>query len=136
MINLGQGGLVLIDFDLNYKAIGKRVKIARIKADMTQSTLADVLDISLSHISNIETGTTRVSLSALVCIANALSVTMDDLLYDSVIHARPQLERELQETVNECDDYELRVVKDVAHTVISTLRENEALRQGTPAAIQ
>ena len=39
--------------------------------------------------SNIETRTTRISLTALVNIANVLGVSVDDLIYDSVVHARP-----------------------------------------------
>lgn len=35
--------------ELDYKALGKRIKIARIKADMTQDKLSTVLDISPSH---------------------------------------------------------------------------------------
>ena len=47
--------------DLDYKAVGKRGKIARIKADMTQEQLAELVGISPTHLSNIETGTTHVS---------------------------------------------------------------------------
>lgn len=61
--------------ELDYKAIGKRIKIARIKADMTQERLAEAVELSPTHLSNIETGTTRVSLNAIVSLANALSVT-------------------------------------------------------------
>ena len=114
--------------ELDYKALGKRVKIARIKADMTQDRLSTIRDISPSHISNIETGTTRVSLNALVRIANALSVTIDDLVYDSVVHARPQMERDIQQVVDGCDDYELRMVKDVTQAVVDVMRANEKLR--------
>ena len=117
--------------ELNYKELGKRIKIARIKADMTQEKLADTMGLSPSHMSNIETGTTRGSLSALVNIANTLSVTVDDLLYDSVIHARPQLERDIQQIVDDCNDYELRVVKEVTQSVVDALRANEKLRNGT-----
>lgn len=115
--------------ELDYKALGKRIKIARIKADMTQDRLSTILDISPSHISNIETGTTRVSLNALVRIANALSVTIDDLVYDSVVHARPQMERDIQQVVDGCDDYELRMVKDVTQAVVDVMRANEKLRR-------
>ena len=86
--------------ELDYKALGKRIKIARIKADMTQDRLSAMLEMSPSHMSNIETGTTRISLTALVNIANALGVSVDDLIYDSVVHARPQLEREIQQIVD------------------------------------
>ena len=70
--------------ELDYKAIGKRVKIARIKADLTQEKLAEQIELSPTHLSNIETGTTKVSLTTIVNIANALSVSVDDLLCDSV----------------------------------------------------
>ena len=81
--------------ELDYKAIGKRIKIARIKADLTQERLAEMVEISPTHMSNIETGTTRVSLSAIVSLANALSVTVDDLLCDSVIKAKIQFEKDI-----------------------------------------
>ena len=113
---------------LDYKAIGKRIKIARINADMTQERLSDLLDISPSHMSNIETGTTRVSLTTLVKLANALDISLDDILCDSVTHARPQFERDIQQVLDECSDYEIRVVADVARSVVDAMRRNENLR--------
>lgn len=115
--------------ELDYKTLGKRIRIARINADMTQDRLSTMLEMSPSHMSNIETGSTRISLTALVSIANALGVTVDDLLYDSIVHARPQLERDIQQIVDSCDDYELRVVKNVAQSAVDALRTNEKLRQ-------
>lgn len=81
--------------ELDYKAIGKRIKIARIKADLTQERLAEIVEISPTHMSNIETGTTRVSLTAIVSLANALSVTVDDLLCDSVVKSKVQFEKDI-----------------------------------------
>ena len=113
---------------LDYKAIGKRIKIARINADMTQERLSDLLEISPSHMSNIETGTTHVSLSTMVRLANALGVSLDDLLCDSVTHARAQFERDIQQVLDGCSDYEIRVVADVARSVVDAMRKNENLR--------
>ena len=81
--------------ELDYRAIGKRIKIARIKSDMNQEKLAELVGVSPTHMSNIETGTTRVSLQTIVRLANALSVSVDDLLCDSVIKAKVQFEREI-----------------------------------------
>lgn len=39
---------------LDYKAIGKRIKIARIKAGMTQEALSSEANLSPQHMSNIE----------------------------------------------------------------------------------
>ena len=114
--------------ELNYKAIGKRIKIARIKSDLTQESLSAIVDISPSHMSNIETGTTKVSLTTIVNIANALNVTVDDLICDNLIHARLQMEKDIQQAIDGCSDYEIRVVKDVVRSVVSALRKNEKLK--------
>lgn len=54
--------------ELDYKAIGKRIKIARIRAEMTQEKLSEIAGVSPTHLSNIETGTTRVSLCTLIIL--------------------------------------------------------------------
>lgn len=114
--------------ELDYKAIGKRIKIARIHADMTQEQLSGVVDLSPSHMSNIETGTTRVSLTTIVNLANALAVTVDDLLCDNLVQARPQFEWDLQQIVDTCDEYEIRIVKDTAQSIVESLRSNEKFK--------
>lgn len=40
--------------ELDYKAIGKRIKIARIKKNLTQETVADRIGVTPQHVSNIE----------------------------------------------------------------------------------
>ena len=108
--------------ELDYGAIGKRIKIARIKANLTQEKLAEQVGISPTHLSNIETGTTRVSLSTMVCLANALSVTMDDLLCDNLVKARVQFERDIEAILADCDALEIRIIKDMVHALKASLR--------------
>lgn len=115
--------------ELDYKAIGKRIKIARIKANLTQERLAEMVEISPTHMSNIETGTTRVSLTAIVSLANALSVTVDDLLCDSVVKSKVQFEKDIAGILADCDEYEIRMVKDMAQALKETLRRDAHLRK-------
>ena len=115
--------------ELDYKAIGKRIKIARIKADFTQERLAEAVEISPTHMSNIETGTTRVSLSAIVNLANALSVTVDDLLCDSVVKSKVQFEKDIAAVLDDCDEHEIRIIKDMAQALKETLRRDANLRK-------
>jgi len=65
---------------LDYKTIGKQIKIERIKQDLTQEKVAELSDISIPHLSNIERGSTKVGLPTLVKIANVLHVSVDLLL--------------------------------------------------------
>lgn len=117
--------------ELDYKGIGKRIKIARIRADFTQEKLAELTDLSPSHLSNIETGTTKLSLTALVKIANVLSVTADDLLCDSVVHAKPQFENDIRRLLDNCDVYEIRIVKNMLEAVVPSLKDALSLRRLT-----
>lgn len=115
--------------ELDYKAIGKRIKIARIGLDLTQEQLADKVSLSPTHMSNVETGTTKVSLTTIVKIANALGVTLDDLLCDNLLQARPQFERDMQTLLDSCEPYEVRIAYEVAKAAIETVRANEKLKQ-------
>ena len=115
--------------ELDYKAIGTRIRIARIKIGITQEKLSEVINLSPTHMSNIETGTTKVSLTTIVNIANALSVTVDDLLCENIIHARVQYENDIQHILETCDDYEIRIVKELLISIISALKHNEALKK-------
>lgn len=114
--------------ELDYKAIGKRIKIARIKGELTQEKLSEMAGVSPTHLSNIETGTTRVSLSTLVSIANALKVTSDDLLCDNIVKAKVQIENDIALLLDDCDEYELRVIRDIAAATKETLRRDAHLR--------
>lgn len=117
--------------ELEYKAIGKRIKIARIKADLTQEKLSEMIGVSPTHLSNIETGSTRVSLKTIVSIANALSITSDDLLCDNVIKAKVQIEQDIAAVLEDCDEYEIRVIRDMAAATKETLRRDAHLRKQT-----
>jgi len=87
------------------------------------------VSVSPSHISNIETGTTRVSLTLIVNIANALSVTVDDLLCDNIIKARMPIEKDIAEILEDCNEYEIRMIADMAKALKDTLRKTEHLRE-------
>ena len=115
--------------ELDYKAIGTRIKLARINADMTPEQLSEAVGLYPTHLSKLETGTTHVSLNAIVNLANALSITTDALLCDSIIKARPQIEQDIAAVIADCDDYEIRMIRDVASALKETLRKNKNLQQ-------
>lgn len=84
-----------------------------------------------THLSNIETGTTRVSLTVIVRIANALGVTTDDLLCDNIVKAKVQFDQDIALVLEDCDEYEIRVIRDIVAATKETLRRNAHLRNRT-----
>lgn len=67
---------------VNYAAIGQRVKKYRTKAHLTQSELAEALDVSTGYISQIECGHTQVSLNRLDSIASIINTKIENLISD------------------------------------------------------
>lgn len=63
--------------ELDFKAIGLKIKERRQTLKITQEYIANVLDVNPSHISNIECGRANPSLTALVKIANILECSVD-----------------------------------------------------------
>ena len=78
-------------------AIGNRLRNFRQERQMTLQELADVTDLSPSMLSLVERGRAAPSIQSLIVIANALNVTMSDLIVADksdeeriVVHASDQ----------------------------------------------
>ena len=69
---------------MDYVKLGIQVKSARTKKGITQAKLAEMTGYSVQHISHVETGNTKLSVELLVELANALNVSLDQLLKDSL----------------------------------------------------
>lgn len=119
-------GVEIVEID--YKAIGQRIRTARIKKGMTQEVVSYIVDVTPAHMSNIETGKTKVSLSTLITIANALSVSVDALLCDNVLNVKVVFEIEAKELFKDCDEYEIRLLVDILKSAKEAIRKDRKAR--------
>ncbi len=62
------------------KRFGKNVKIERIKKDLTQEMLAEIMDVSQNYIASIECGNANMSLAKVLELSNFLKVDISNLL--------------------------------------------------------
>ena len=67
---------------VDYKAIGRRIALNRNRANMTQETVAERLDVSESFISQIERGKARISLPRLCQLADVFEIDVALLISD------------------------------------------------------
>ena len=88
--------------ELNFTNIGHRIRKQRIKEDITQEALAASVDVNPSHISNIENGKVKVSLTLLTGIANALHTTVDYFLMEEYLPTSNVLDAEIQKALEHC----------------------------------
>ena len=73
-----------MDKNIDYAALGKRIKEKRISEKLTQEQLGEMCELSAAHIGHIERGTRILSVEVLFKIAQVLNVSVDYLLFDSV----------------------------------------------------
>ena len=96
-----------------YQKFGERVKRQRILAQLTQEKLSQMAGISLSFLGHIERGTRKASLDTVVKLSNALKVSPNFLLQDSLdddllelnIQISPNQRRLLREISNRIIEY-------------------------------
>ena len=68
-------------------------------------------------------------MNAIISIANALHITSDDLLCDNVVKAKVQFEKDIALILEDCDEYEIRIIRDMAAATKETLRRDAHLRK-------
>lgn len=62
------------------KKFGRNVKIERIKKDLTQEQLAEIMDKSQNYIACVECGRQNMSLGKILELSNALEIDIETLL--------------------------------------------------------
>ncbi len=103
--------------NIDYKLIGKRIKVKREQRNITQMELAERADLSVPYISHIETGSKKVSLNALIRIANALSISPNDLLLDHITLITDSVDSEFAQILIDCTDNQKKFLIDILHSI-------------------
>lgn len=110
--------------ELDYYAIGVRIRRLRKELGLTQQQLAELSDQEPSNISHIERGATKLSLPTIVNIANALGTTVDALLCDSLLNSSASYEQEAVKLLSDCSHTELKIITGTMRALKEQLRDN------------
>lgn len=104
---------------MDYGKIGQRIRFLRKKQGLSQEQLAEKVWISTTHMSHIETASTKLSLPVLVDIANALDASVDEILFGNTPDTLKAVEKDIVSILRSCTEEEaillsgiLRDVKD------------------------
>lgn len=113
---------------MDYVLLGQRIRAARLAAGISQEKLAEMVGLTSQHISHTEVASTKISLPALVKIANALNTSIDKLLFDSIHDAKPQLLNDVQTVFSDCDPDEVYIMLEAANAVKKSIRVRKLKR--------
>lgn len=88
---------VMIKLNIDYKLIGKRIKEARKEASLTQEKMAEILDVSIGYVSQVERGTTKISLDLLGAISSILKKDLSYFVSEAVVLSENYMNAEIAE---------------------------------------
>ena len=114
----------LIGMTVNFKLLGKRIREVRKQQGISQAYLAEEADVSATYISRIETAKKQVSLKVLLSIANALEVTVDELLTGNQIYDMVQYQTDIDVILADCTSFEKIILIEAIRSSKGILREN------------
>lgn len=108
---------------MDYYQIGQRIRKYRKAHGLSQEQLAERVGISVTHMSHIETGNTKLGLPVLVAIADILQVQCDDLLRDHYF-ARANISNEVFELLDSCNEVQMKIMLDMLRATKVSLEKN------------
>lgn len=107
---------------MDCQSIGARVRYHRKQNGLSQEQLAERTNTSNVHISYIERGKTVPSLEVLLSIANALSVSADDLLAGNLLSANTNSTEEEMDILFDCSQEESQILLESMKAIKQVLR--------------
>ena len=128
MISGEGGGNVM---QVSFRLIGRRIHEIRKERDLSQMDLADKTGLSVSYVSMIENGRRKVSLDTLICIANILGVTVDELLNGNQMYNPTEYQTDMDLLLEDCSNYEKRIIYELVKAVKTILRDNYELSKAS-----
>lgn len=110
---------------LDICSLGKKVKQYRMEKGYSAEKLSEIAGVSKSHINNIESANSHASAEVIVRIANALDVSVDVLLSDSLNCRASQEARtyEFAKLLEKCTDREAKIIVNTMTALRNSLKE-------------
>lgn len=106
-----------------YIKLGSRIREQRKKKGLSQETLAEMCDLGVSYIGIIERAEKRASIVTLVKIADALQVSMDYLLCDSISYSNENMLESTISSLKDMDEDDFEYVGNLIKTTKEFIRK-------------
>lgn len=111
------------------KNIGKKIKLARAKAEYTQEELAEKLSLSPRYISQLERGIAFGSATTIINVCKALNINSDFLFLDLIDNKTPILDNitndKFLEDYLKLNDYNKNIIAVFTNELIKIQNKKE-----------
>lgn len=111
--------MIAIHPEINYLKIGQRIKAARIEKGLNQSDLGALVGCSNNHVSHIEIGQTKVSLTLLMKLSLVLEKDFDYFLLDTPYAKRESIiNAEISNKLRQCSSTTLVTINKIIDALL------------------
>ena len=108
------------------RPLGDAVKRARGKLDLTQNEVADLADVDVRTVLNIENYKGNPKMEVLYPLVRALKIDAREIFNPEIRRESPAL-RQLRVLIEECSEEEAAAIIPVFQSVVTALRDKNAL---------
>lgn len=123
MSYLNKRNTIMMKFD-DKKFIGNTIKTYRKKLNLTQSELAEMVDLSDQHISRIESGCYVPSLPTFFDLVNVLKIDLQEFGFNIEMTSNP-LKKELLDKISSATETELVFYNNLINAINSSFEKTK-----------
>jgi len=100
---------------INASTLGNAIRQARLDKNISQEQLAEMVDITPTHIKHIEGGHRKPSVDVLFKIIEVLQLSIDNLVFDNNINSYEYHYAEM--LLKDCRPHELKLLIDIIKAI-------------------
>lgn len=105
--------------EIDFTKIGQRIKTARNEKGINQADLGSLIGCSNNHVSHVEVGQTKVSLSMLLKLSLILEKDFDYFLLDTpYVNKNRIINTEIADKLNRCNSSTLIAVSEIIDVLL------------------
>ena len=104
---------------MDYVKLGERIRQERLKLGLTQSKLAEEIDISDAYMGHIERGERSLTLGTLIRLVNRLHVSVDYLLQDYIEETDENIVNQFKQIIDNQSVADKNMAIDILKTMFS-----------------
>ena len=105
---------------VDYALIGSRIKAARKNKNLTQEALAEKLDVSIGYVSQIERGTTKISLDLLGSLSGILERDLSFFVSEASLSSSDYRKSEFLSDFEKLSPRDKRLLGELAKNMLHT----------------
>ncbi len=105
--------------------LGNRLKKARKEKNLTQEYIAEIVDLSVEHLSRIENGKKNIYLHKLALWCDVLDVPIEEILTGAVTPDNPAYNRQFGEIAKGCSPETIAAMLDICRTIAAVEKQSK-----------